>query len=237
MTITEQTTVAEIASALPTSIRVFERHGIDFCCGGKRALGAVCRERGVRFEDVAAAIEASAAASSTDQRDWTGAALHTLIDHIVTTYHDTLREELPRLESMAVKVVGVHGAKAPQLSRIESIVHELSSDLLAHMHKEERVLFPAIRAIENGDEGLPIPLSAPIAVMEHEHDQAGALLFELRTITDDFRAPLWACATLRGLYSGLAELESAMHVHVHLENNVLFPRALDLARTGGAVRT
>jgi regulator of cell morphogenesis and NO signaling len=101
------------------------------------------------------------------------------------------------------------------------------------MRKEEYVLFPAIRAIEAGGAGLPVPLSAPIAVMEQEHDRAGSLLSELRAITDGYVAPDWACATFRALYTGLADLEAAMHVHVHLENNVLFPRALDLA---GAAR-
>lgn len=227
MSITETTTVGEIASALPASVRVFQRHGIDFCCGGRTALGTACRERGISVAEMVSAIEASAI-PSTDQRDWKSEPLHTLADHIVRTYHEPLRAELPRLEAMASKVSRVHGAKALYLARLEAIVAELSAELQAHMDKEELVLFPAIRAIEAG--GPPrVPISAPIAVMEHEHDHAGELLSELRALTHGYTAPEWACQTVRALYHGLAELESTMHVHVHLENNVLFPRALGLA--------
>ena len=134
---------------------------------------------------------------------------------------------------MATKVAGVHGAKAPHLSRVKALVSALSGDLTLHMQKEERMLFPAIRAIED-DPQLVIPINAPINVMEQEHDGAGALLSELRAITGGYVAPPWACGTFRALYQGLAELDSDMHVHVHLENNVLFRRAMDLSRLYGS---
>ena len=224
MTITEKTRIADIASALPSSVRVFQRHGIDFCCGGKRPIGTVCEERGLSFTELAGAIEASRE-SVDETRDWLREPLSALTEHIVTAYHQPLREEVPRLQAMATRVARVHGDKAPYLARIEAIVAELSTDLLAHMSKEELVLFPAIRASEvNG--GQPSRIAAPIAVMEHEHDHAGALLAELRSLTDGYQVPEWGCATVRALYHGLAELEASMHVHVHLENNLLFPRAL-----------
>jgi regulator of cell morphogenesis and NO signaling len=225
MTITETTTVAEIASALPSSVRVFQRHGIDFCCGGKTPIGVACEEQGIPFEQVASALEAAAVAGQApDDRDWNQEPFSTLIDHIVSTYHDALREELPRLESMAARVSRVHGAKGPGLARLEALVTELAADLQAHMRKEEMVLFPAIRALELRREHANW-IAQPIAVMEHEHDRAGALLSEMRSLTSDYAPPEWACQTFRALYHGLAELESTMHVHVHLENNVLFPRA------------
>ena len=230
MTITETTTIADIASQLPTSVRVFQRHGIDFCCGGKKPIGAVCREHGLDFADVARAIEASRATADSDARDWLREPLSTLTAHIVTVYHQPLRDELPRLQTMAEKVARVHGGKALYLARLDAIVGELSADLLAHMRKEEMILFPAIDELTAGVVGRRFPIDGPIAVMEHEHDHAGDLLEELRVITGGYQAPDWACATTRALYQGLAELESAMHVHVHLENNVLFPRALDLMR-------
>ena len=233
MTITEQTTVAEIAAALPSSVRVFQRHEIDFCCGGKTPLATAGRDRGVPFETLVGEIEASAAGPAGDERDWGREPLHVLIDHIVTTYHDVLREELPRLEAMAAKVSRVHGMKATHLLRLEAIVNELSAELRMHMRKEEMVLFPAIRAIEAGGQA-GVPISAPIAMMEHEHDRAGAQLAELRTITGGYAAPDWACQTFRALYHGLSDLESAMHVHVHLENNVLFARALGSSAVGEA---
>jgi regulator of cell morphogenesis and NO signaling len=191
-----------------------------------------CQEHGVPLAEVVSAIEASAREPQRAEHDWNAEPLHALVDHIVATYHDPLREELPRLEAMAAKVSRVHGAKASHLARLEQIVAELSADLQSHMEKEEVVLFPAIRAIETGHGMQGLPISAPIGVMEDEHDHAGALLFELRTITEGYEAPAWACQTFRSLYHGLSELESAMHVHVHLENNILFPRALALSGPG-----
>ena len=226
MVITEHTTVGEIAAAIPSSVRVFQRHNIDFCCGGRTPLGVACRERGVPFAEVALAVEEASAPVSPDDRDWSREPLRLLIDHIVGTYHRPLRDELPRLEAMATKVAGVHGAKAPHLSRVKALVAALSDDLMLHMQKEERMLFPAIRAIED-DPQLVIPINAPIHVMEQEHDGAGEMLSELRAVTGGYVAPPWACGTFRALYQGLAELESEMHVHIHLEKNVLFPRALD----------
>ena len=225
MTITETTTIGEIASVFPSSVRVFQRHGIDFCCGGKIPLAVACEEQGLPFAEIASAIEASAAGRAVEERDWNRESLRALIDHIISRYHDSLREELPRLESMAARVSHVHGAKAQQLARLEAIVTELSAELRAHMGGEETTLFPAIRAIEFGGDAA-ISISARITVMEREHDRVGALLSELRALTGGYAVPQWACATFRALYHGLEELESAMHVHVHLENNVLFPRAL-----------
>jgi regulator of cell morphogenesis and NO signaling len=232
VTITESTTIADIARDVPSSVRVFQRHGIDFCCGGKRPVGTVCREHSVKFADLVSAIDASRDTSRSEARDWSREPLPDLIDHIVTTYHQPLDEELPRLEAMASKVAHAHGARAPHLARLEAIVNELSDDLRIHMRKEEMVLFPAIVSLERGVHRLAVPLSAPIAMMEHEHDRAGELLTELRLLTDRYEAPEWGCATLRALYAGLQEFEAAMHVHVHLENNVLFPRALQLAEAG-----
>ena len=149
MNITERTTVAAIASTLPSSVRVFQRHGIDFCCGGKTPLATVCRERGIPFAGIVSAIEVSALAAP-DERDWNAEPLHLLIDHIIATYHDALRTELPRLESMAAKVARTHGLSAAYLARLEAIVSELSAELRSHMRKEELVLFPAIQTIEEG---------------------------------------------------------------------------------------
>lgn len=223
MRITEETTVAEIATAVPASVRVFQRHGVDFCCGGRKPLSVVCEEQGLSFAEITEAI-ARAGTRTADDRDWSNEPLPALIDHVVKTYHDALREELPRLQSMAAKVATVHGDKDPALRRIRDVVGELSADLRDHMAAEEAVLFPAIRAIAAGSGHMPI--AAPVSVMEHEHDRAGVLLTELRRQSTGYVPPAWACGTLRALYQGLAQLEADMHVHVHLENNILFPRAL-----------
>jgi regulator of cell morphogenesis and NO signaling len=230
MTITESTLIADIAADVPSSVRVFQRYSVDFCCGGKRPLAVACEEQGLSFSDIRREIELVAAAPAAAQHDWNTASLHDLTDHIVTAYHQPLREEMPRLGAMAARVARVHGQKAPRLlDRIEAIVGELSADLSEHMRKEEIVLFPAIRSIENGGTSA-MPLDRPIHVMELEHDRAGELLAELRVLTAGYVPPDWACATARALYQGLADLEASMHLHVHLENNVLFPRAIALAR-------
>jgi regulator of cell morphogenesis and NO signaling len=172
MTITEQTTISQVASSVPSSVRVFQQLGIDFCCGGKRPIGLVCQGRGLSFPDVLARLEDARQATAPDSRDWAKESLTALTKHIVTAYHEPLREELPRLEGMAAKVASVHGAGAPYLSRVKTIVLELSAELRSHMQKEEIVLFPAIEALEDQSEGV-MPLSAPITVMEDEHDHAG----------------------------------------------------------------
>jgi regulator of cell morphogenesis and NO signaling len=225
--ITHMTTVADITSAIPSSARVLQRLGIDVCCGAQAPLAFACEQQGLSLAAVTAAIEAAAAGPDLADHDWAGESLHRLIDYIVDSFHIPLRNELPRLESMATRVRRVHGAAASHLARLDAIVADLAVGLQSHMRKEEMVLFPAIRAIELGRPGLVIATS--IAAMQHEHGRAGATLSELRDLTGGYRAPDAACETYRALYRGLAGMEAQMHVHVHLENDILFPRALALA--------
>jgi regulator of cell morphogenesis and NO signaling len=225
--ITEHTPVADIAASIPSSVRVFEERGVDFCCGGKKPIGSVCEEQGLSFRDMVAAIEASAAMSAPGQRDWTQESLQALVDHIIRTYHDPLRQQLPWLQAIAAKVLEVHGSKSRHLARVEEIVEELSKELIGHMDTEELALFPAICAIEAGGSAR-LAVAGPIESMERDHDRAGRLLAELRELTDSYSVPEWSCSTFRTLYRELEEVEISMHEHVHLENNVLFPRALQL---------
>ena len=228
MTITENTPIADIATSVPSSIHVFERHGVDFCCGGKRPLAAACAELGLSASEIAREIEDSATTRNAAERDWASASLEELTRHIVARYHDNLRTELPHLESLAAKVKRAHESDAPRLLHcIHAAVRELSADLMAHMRKEEQVLFPAIGTLERSG-ACGMPLGQAIRVMESEHDRAGEVLTDLRAATDDFTPPEWACAATRALYQGLGALESEMHMHVHLENNVLFPKAIRL---------
>jgi len=234
-TITRDSLVGEIAAAQPASIRVFQKYGIDFCCGGKKPLADVCDERKIAYDEIAGAI--ANAELPRDDRDWADAPLSALVNHIVTRYHDTLRQELPRLQAMAAKVNDVHGAKMPDtFPRLNSVLRELSEELMSHMGKEEMILFPAVQELDAArDEGRRpqsrFPLGAlrmPISVMEQEHELAGNLLSALNQLTSAYQPPEWACNTFRGLYAGLEELERDLHVHIHLENNILFPRAAQL---------
>jgi regulator of cell morphogenesis and NO signaling len=233
MTIAPEMTVAAIATVAPATIRVFQQHHIDFCCGGKIPLAQACEARGVDVEALLA--ELRTAEAPRPETSWNEASLTALVRHIQARYHEPLRAELPRLSAMLDKVVDRHGDRLPgQLALLQSTFRRLKDELLAHMRKEDTVLFPVIVALESGE---PVPASAagvwidsPIAVMEAEHEDAGAALALMRDATQGYAPPEWACPTFRGLYYGLAQLETDMHLHVHLENNVLFPRAARLAK-------
>lgn len=232
MEITREMTVAELATLQPATIRVFQKHHIDFCCGGKIPLAEACQRHELDADTLVAELRA-ATASPQEGAEWDAASLTALIAHIQHRFHEPLREELPRLSVMMAKVVSRHGFRLPDtLLPLRDTFQELERELLAHMHKEDAILFPAIVALEAGRRaptGQWTWIDGPIDVMEAEHDQAGAALAALRSITGDFVPPPDACPTFRGLYHGLAELEATMHEHVHLENNILFPRAAQLA--------
>lgn len=222
MTLTQDTLVGRIAVEHPASTRTFARYGIDYCCGGGKPLATVCAERGLDPQALLEELRGAIATPEGSDRRWDQAPTEELIDHILVTYHEPLREELPRLEAMARKVLRVHGSKAPEmLSGIVTTFVALKEELEQHMLKEEQVLFPLLRG------GRTAP--GPITVMRHEHETAGAALARLRELTDDYEAPLRACTTWRALWAGLADLEASLHAHIHLENNVLFLRSQDAA--------
>lgn len=237
MLITPDSTVADIATAAPATIPVFQQHQIDFCCGGRIPLAQACADKGIDTDAVLAELEA-VSRPSTDEPAWAEAPLRDLIAHIQQRYHAHLREELPRLGAMLDRVVSRHGEHLPEtLLPLQRTFEELSEELLTHMMKEDRVLFPSIVALEDGharaDGDAARWLEAPIAAMETEHELAGAALAAMRARTSGYAPPDWACPTFRGLYFGLAQLETDMHVHVHLENHILFPRAAQMARSRG----
>ena len=219
--VTRDTLVGDLAARHPLATRVFARHHIDFCCGGGRPLGDVCEMQGLDVDAIVTEIGQELAPQETMVR-WDLRPIGDLIDHILNKYHAGLYEELPRLEAMARKVERVHGGKDPErLQRLLQVVLELKAELDSHMVKEEQILFPMIRA----DRGTGA--DAPIAVMMHEHDTAGNLLRQIRELTNDYTVPEEACNTWRALWLGLEALEADLHEHIHLENNILFPRALD----------
>lgn len=232
---TTQTTVRDIALEQPSSIRVFERFGIDYCCGGRKPLAEACEERSIQPEAVLAALEEAAVDGREQARDWSKASLESICNHIVETHHAYIRAELPRLEAFAQKVNSRHGDKQPELGTIQQLVSSVGEELLQHMDKEEVVLFPYVTKLERNLASCgPRPLGCfgavrnPIRVMMSEHDAAGDALAKMRALSGGFTPPEWACPTYRGFYQALSEFEKDLHQHVHLENNILFPRAIEL---------
>jgi regulator of cell morphogenesis and NO signaling len=214
------TPVGHIAANHPLATRVFARVGIDFCCGGGKPLQDACTEAGADPAQTLAEIQRELQQDLTDETHWQDAPLDDLIEHILDTYHSALREELPRLENMLGKVYRVHAEKdLERLTELVEVFDALKAELLSHMLKEEQILFPMIQQGDGGQAG------GPIAVMEHEHEIAGAALRRIRALTDNYTPPEGACNTWRALWAGLGELESDTHLHIHLENNILFPRA------------
>jgi len=219
--LTSDVKVGDLATEHPLVTRVFERHGIDYCCGGGIALSVACEKKGLDAEVVLAEIQKELEGTTTTEERWDEAPLEDVITHILVTYHRPLEEEMPRLMAMAEKVLEVHREKAPDtLPELVSVYRALKSELEEHMAKEEQILFPMIQR------GQGAMADGPIAVMEHEHESAGEALRRLRELTNDYTVPEQACNTWRALWHGLKALEESLHEHIHLENNVLFPRAL-----------
>ena len=213
------TSLGEIAVSHPGAARIFRQHRLDFCCGGKRSLGDACRDRQLDADAILRAIEAEQAVDE-DARRWDTAPLPDLIDHIVGVYHARLRRALPDLIAMARRVEARHGDKPECPTGLASHLERMHEAVLEHLLKEEHILFPLIAS------GRGAHAAAPVHVMELEHADHGTDLATTRALTDDLQPPAAACTTWRALYLGLAQLEQELTDHIHLENNILFPRAL-----------
>lgn len=213
-------TLGHVATAHPASTLVFLRHRLDFCCGGKQLLGDACRDAGLDPALVIEEIEAEGTTRASER--WDTKPLSELIDFILSEYHQPLRTDLPALLEAAQRVERVHGKNASCPNGLSTLLARLGAELEQHMTKEEQVLFPAIRSGLRGG-----PVHMPIRVMMQEHDDHGENLHHLRQLAAGFVPPPEACATWRALYAGLEKLEGELMAHIHLENNVLFPRALN----------
>lgn len=236
MNLQEHSTVGEIAAGSTAAAGVLEKYGIDYCCGGKRLLDDACREKGLSPDGIRNEIAEAVTAVPAGARDWTTAPLSDLIRHIVRTHHEFLKLELPRIGQRVQRVVQAHGHHDPEaLLELEDVYRTLWQEMDLHMHKEELMLFPAIEHFEAATQsGSPLPpspfgsIANPITVMEREHDSAGDALARIRVLTRDYEVPAYACSTYRAMLLGLQALEADLHTHVHLENNILFPRVIAL---------
>jgi regulator of cell morphogenesis and NO signaling len=215
---TTTSTLAELATTHPAASRVFQRYGLDYCCGGRKPLADVCRSKGLDPDAVIHAIEAEEA--TVDLPRWDAAPLADLIRFIVERYHATLRTELPALIALALRVESRHGDKATCPRGLRAHLEDMHAAVLEHLAKEERILFPMILAGEG------VRAGGPIRVMQEEHEHHGENLTGVRALTNNLTPPAEACPTWRALYLRLATLEADLMDHIHLENNVLFPRAL-----------
>jgi regulator of cell morphogenesis and NO signaling len=232
MNINVATTVRDLAVTVPGATRVFEQLGIDYCCGGNRTLADACTKAKVSLEDVMASL-AQAERQPDEVSIWTTAAMTTLIQHIVETHHTFTKQELPRLEKLLHKVCAVHGEQHPELLQLKTAFLSLKEELEPHLLKEEQVLFPYITKLEAAlTNHAPLPLSCfgtvqnPVRMMTLEHEAAGELLQEMRAVTHEYAVPAEACMSYQTLYQALAEFEADLHQHIHLENNLLFPQAM-----------
>jgi regulator of cell morphogenesis and NO signaling len=219
MSFDAQTLVADVVLRHPETARVFDRHRIDFCCGGQVPLGDACERAGVDRAGLFTEL-AAAAAEPAPPRNLTALSTSALIAYIVGRHHEYLRSSIPVLRARVEKVAGVHGERNPKLHGLQTAVNELFYVLEAHLDGEERTLFPALLGPEAGTGSAAALLDSMYA----DHVEVGEALWRIRALADDYVVPEWGCTTYRVLCSELAELEADIHEHVHLENNVLMPR-------------
>jgi len=235
--INSETTVREVALQMPESTRLFESLKIDYCCGGNQPLAAACTSAGIDVDSVMKILDEMTGSNSQDATalDFQNASLPELITHILDTHHVFTKTEMDRLQSLTDKVLNAHGGNHPELIHLSELWLRLCADLKPHMFKEEQVLFPYIMAMTRAADGnAPVPFAPfgtvnnPVRMMMREHDTAGQILRDMRAVTSDYKVPPDACVSYKTLYEALENFEKDLHQHIHLENNVLFPKALDL---------
>ena len=230
-------TVRQVAVEVPQSTRLFEKLKIDYCCGGNRSLTEACDSAGLEVDEVLGMLETSIQQVESENltMEFQTLSINDLIEHIVSTHHVFTKDELARLDLLLKKVIAAHGENHPELRAVDELFERLSADLMPHMFKEERVLFPYISALAHADASYTPPPFAPfgtvknpVRMMMMEHDVAGEILREIRKVTSDYTTPADGCISYRTLYEALEALEKDLHQHIHLENNILFPRAVEL---------
>jgi regulator of cell morphogenesis and NO signaling len=237
MSVSTARTVRELAREIPEATRIFEKVGIDYCCGGGKSLEEACATANLSIDDVLDSLELAEQEAKTKQKDrnWQIEPLSELVAHINTTHHKYTREEIARLGPLFDKVVSVHGKNHPELAHVHAAFRGLAQELTMHMMKEEAVLFPYIvrmeEAVAQKEPLLPPPFGTvrnPVTMMMHEHDSAGEALRAMRQASAQYTPPGDACISYQTLYKAIADFEKDLHQHIHLENNILFPRAIEM---------
>lgn len=230
-------TLGQIVARDLRKAEVFKKYGLDFCCGGKMTLKEASAEKGldiIKIEQELQQSNAMPAARPLPYGDW---SLDFLADYIVNTHHSYVRKQLPDIKAYAEKVMKVHSALHPELVQIHQLVEEIAAELSAHMIKEEKVLFPYIKELVSANSSTQALHAAafgtvqnPINMMEMEHEMVGNNLAAIRQLSNNYSLPADACGSYNLLYSLLDEFEQDLHLHIHLENNILFPKALEIEK-------
>src|SRR5579863_6239067 len=235
MEINRESKVKDIVTLNPGAVRVLEQAGVDYCCGGDNSLHDACAQADVSSDEILARLAHTTDQLTPEDVDWLLAPLCALAQQIRQKHHRYVREAIPRIRELAKKVIAKHGSNHPELASIESDFLALGREMISHMQKEEQILFPYIEAVEKAaaSHGLIEPpffatVKNPIQVMMKEHDSAGELMKQIRKSSSQYAVPPDACASFRLLYKELHEFEADLHEHVHLENNILFPRAVEM---------
>lgn len=243
MAITAETSVRDIAVEFPTAIPVLERIGVDYCCHGGHTLAEACSKKNITLEPVLEELQQfEKREEKSADAQWANAPLEQLTEHIVSKHHAYTREQLKLIDDLMTKVEHRHGPTHPQVYQLGKAVAVFASELKRHAECEEANLFPYIAALGSGKlPDLPAPakgsVEMPIRHMMGDHDQTGEELAGFRKLTDNYTPPPEACPTWRALYRAIEDLESDLHRHIHLENNILFPRAIKQAQAQPAAAT
>ena len=235
MNITGETKVKEIAAANPRATRILEQAGVDYCCGGNKCLHDACAHVGVSEEEIMERLRENKADVEPADKNWASAPLGDLTQHIRDKHHRYVREAVQRVPALLTRVKTKHGNNHPEIAEIEDLFLKIGREMIMHMQTEEQILFPYIEALEraaNGEAVLEPPffqtVRNPVQAMMEEHDAAAALVNQIHATSSAYTPPANACASYQALYRDLQEFEADLHEHVHLENNILFPRAIEM---------
>jgi regulator of cell morphogenesis and NO signaling len=235
MNFSTETRVNEIALSNPSARRVLEDAGVDYCCGGGKSLQDACLHAGVTADEILKRLRQNSELAGPEDTEWTGASLAELTRHIRERHHQYVRDSIPRVRGLLVKIREKYGPRHREIEEIEKLFGGVAREMTAHMQKEEQILFPYIDALERpaGGNGSVEPpffqtVRNPINAMMQEHDSAGELVRKIRKASNDYKAPADACTSYQATYQELRQFEEDLHLHVHLENNILFPRAVEL---------
>ena len=244
MNYTEKSTLAEIVKNDINTAKIFESYGLDFCCNGKRPLDEACHEKNLEPKKIL--DEISAKTDNNESADFNSMDIKDLTDYIIGKHHEYIRNIIPTIRSFGEKVVRAHSANHSEVKKIAELYMRVSIDLENHLMKEENILFPYFKSLSQAkNTSMPIPVPHfntvrnPINMMEQEHTDAGDIFHEIRKLSDDYKTPPDACNTFIAYYNELKNFEDDLHVHIHLENNILHPRAIaleDELRNSGLIK-